>query len=143
MSKEKQDINWQIRAIELLDYSLSYPSENLGDTLTYQFDVNIEHKLKIEDNLLLVITSINIYHNGKKTSLGQFKSSCVFSIENLNSFIEEKSGHLNLPEQFITTLNSVSISTTRGLMFSQFRGTFLHNAILPIVDPTKFKAHKN
>lgn len=143
MSKEKQDINWQIRAIELLDYSLSYPSEQLSDTLTYQFDVNIEHKLKIDENLLLVITSINIYHDGKKTSLGKFKSSCVFSVENLNGFLDQKTGHLNLPEQYITTLNSVSISTTRGLMFSQFRGTFLHNAILPIVDPTKFKTPKN
>ena len=36
---------------------------------------------------------------------------------------------------FISTLNSISISTTRGMMFSAFRGTFLHNAILPLIDP--------
>lgn len=143
MSKKEQDINWQIRAIELLDYSLSYPSKKLPDNLVFQFDVNIEHKLKIDDNLLLVVTSINIYVDDRETTFGQFKSSCIFSIEKLSTFLDQKTGQLNLPVNFIIMLNSVSISTTRGLMFSQFRGTFLHNAILPIVDPSEFKPQQN
>jgi hypothetical protein len=40
-------------------------------------------------------------------------------------------------------LNRISISTTRGAMFSTFKGTFLHAAILPIVDPKNFKANSS
>jgi len=49
-----------------------------------------------------------------------------------------KSKPLELPEPLATTLNSVSISTTRGLMFAIFRGSFLRKAVLPVVDPTLF-----
>jgi uncharacterized protein YbbC (DUF1343 family) len=37
-------------------------------------------------------------------------------------------------------LNSISLSTTRGAMFSTFKGTFLHGAVLPIIDPKQFQA---
>jgi hypothetical protein len=37
-------------------------------------------------------------------------------------------------EAFAETLNSISISTTRGVMFSELKGTILHHAFLPIID---------
>ena len=36
-------------------------------------------------------------------------------------------------------LNSISLSTLRGAMFNHFKGTFLHEAILPVIDPGSFK----
>jgi hypothetical protein len=44
-----------------------------------------------------------------------------------------------LPSGIIDLLNSVSVSTVRGMMFSAFKGTFLHNAVLPVIDPKTFK----
>lgn len=45
---------------------------------------------------------------------------------------------VSFPDNILVTFNSISISTMRGLMFAQFKGTFLHNAILPIIDPGSF-----
>ena len=39
-----------------------------------------------------------------------------------------------LPDGLADILNSVALSTARGIMFSEFKGTLLHHAFLPIVD---------
>ena len=44
-------------------------------------------------------------------------------------------GKITMPGALAEILNSISISTTRGVMYAAFRGTFLQHAILPIVDP--------
>lgn len=60
-------------------------------------------------------------------------ASCTFNIKNIAEINK-------LPKKAFDTLNDIAISTVRGLMFSSFRGTFLHNAILPIVDSTLITA---
>ena len=57
----------------------------------------------------------------------------------MNDFFNKQHTLVDLPQEFITLLNSIALSTTRGVMFSQFRGTVLHNAILPIIAPAKFE----
>ena len=57
----------------------------------------------------------------KKTLLGSLKASCVFEIENINEFVGEGSGEIKMPTDMLTTLNSISLSTVRGIMFSQFK----------------------
>jgi len=54
----------------------------------------------------------------------------------MNKYIEGKD--INLPSEFITTINSLSLSTSRGILFMLFRGTFLHSAILPIIDSSDY-----
>jgi len=39
-------------------------------------------------------------------------------------------------------VNSIALSTTRGLLFAQFRGTPLHNTILPLIDPADFSVNE-
>ena len=80
-------------------------------------------------------------HKNKKTELGSIKVSCVYYIDNLTEFKSTDNKQFDFPNDFISTVNSISISTARGIMFSQLKGTFLHNAILPILDPKGFK-HK-
>jgi len=59
---------------------------------------------------------------------------CLYHIENMQQYVND-SGEFVLPESLITMFNSISISTGRGVLFTLFRGTFLHSVILPIVNP--------
>lgn len=62
---------------------------------------------------------------------------------NFNEVIHaDAEGIVTLPQDLADILNSISISTTRGLMFSAFKETFLHNAFLPIIDPKQFSQLK-
>ncbi|MBL0073688.1 MAG: hypothetical protein IPP34_18540 [Bacteroidetes bacterium] len=69
---------------------------------------------------------------------GALSVSCIFEILNFEDVIKvEADGKVNIPPRLIETLNIISISTTRGVMFSTFKGT-LHGAVLPIIDPKQF-----
>jgi hypothetical protein len=58
----------------------------------------------------------------------------------LNSYVVVN--EVKLPSDIIIAMNSISISTIRGIMFSTFKGTYLHNAFLPVIDPKSFNVDK-
>lgn len=64
-----------------------------------------------------------------------FQKFYVPELETLNDYYDKETNSVFLPEPLILTLNSISISTLRGIIYSEFRGTFLQNATLPIIDP--------
>lgn len=138
--KKNQEIpvTFQIKAVELIDYCLNVPSKPLPAEMIYNFDISLEHRPDPEKNLFAVVCSVTIFNETREELLGKVRSGCVYLINDLGQFANESSKVISLPEPVVTALNSVAISTTRGLMFSLFRGTFLHNAVLPIVDPASF-----
>ena len=140
--KDALSIGFQMKTIELLDTCLNSPIIPLAAETVFQFEINLEHRINIEKELVIVICSINIVNESKDYLFGKFSSSCVYEVKELSKYVNPETKALNLPDPFIVTLNSVSLSTTRGLMFSHFRGTFLHNALLPIIDPTSFITEK-
>ena len=62
------------------------------------------------------------------------KIACVYHVENLDQYVDQ-SGKLELPLQYITMFNSISISTCRGVLYTLFIGTPLHSVILPVINP--------
>jgi hypothetical protein len=127
-----------IEGIELLEYSLNSPNIKLPENIQYRFDLSIEHKISVELNKVFVITSFTIINDELKLNLGHAKISCIFAFPNFDSFQYKEANKLEIPDDLIVTLNSISLSTSRGVMFTLFRGTFLHNVILPIIDPKTF-----
>lgn len=134
MKKEKE-ILFQLKGLELLDVKLVHQVKPLPSQLIFNFDISLEHRINVEKKMVVVVTSVAILHEDKNTLLGSIKASCVFEIQNILEFVDEKSKEIKMPNDILTTLNSISISTVRGIMFSQFKGTFLHNAHLPLVNP--------
>ncbi len=137
-NKPKISVNFQLKGIELLEACLNHPKHAITDLKGFHFDIKLEHKLSIENKIIAVLIYVNLFSEQKDIKLGSITSSCIFEISNMLDFIDTKSNNINLPEDFLTTVNSITISTARGIMFNQFKGTFLHNAFLPIVDPKSF-----
>jgi hypothetical protein len=87
-----------------------------------------------------VIVHVEIKNDDHSVVLGSLSVSCIFEILNFEDVIKvEADGKVNIPQRLIETLNIISVSTTRGVMFSTFKGTFLHGAVLPIIDPKQFQ----
>ena len=137
MKKDTQ-LNFQIKGVELIDLCINVPIKPLSTETVFNFDLSLEHRINPEKDSLVVACSVSVYNENKEFLLGKLSAGCLYLIKDLDHFINIDSKAPELPEPVTTTLNSVSISTTRGLMFAMFRGTFLHNAILPIVDPSSF-----
>jgi hypothetical protein len=141
MEKNKE-IKFLLKGIELLDEQLKHPGKPFPAKSTFHFDINLEHRINPDNNLVIVICTISIKNNDKSTQLGLLKASCIFEVADLAAFIDKNKKQVDLPQETLTTFNSITISTVRGIMFSQFKGTFLHNAHLPIINPQSLTVNK-
>lgn len=102
----------------------------------FNFKIQIESRADATKKLIFVIVNVEIRNDDQSLILGSLSVSCIFEIANFEELIKIKSdGKIEIPQPLIDILNSISISTVRGVMFSTFKGTFLHNAFLPIIDP--------
>ena len=126
----------QLRAIELLNNSLNLPATPDFNFSSFNFNISIESKGDANNKVVFVIVNVEIRNDDQSLILGSVTVSCIFEIANFTDVIQlNAEGQAIIPGGLIHVLNSISISTTRGVLFSTFKGTFLHNAILPIVDP--------
>jgi hypothetical protein len=133
------NVEMQIRAIELLKESFNVPAVSNIAITTFNFNIRIESKADAANKLVFVIVHVEIGNEDHSIVLGEISVSCIFEIINFDEVIRiEENGKYDIPPRLIETLNVVSISTTRGVMFSTFKGTFLHGAVLPILDPKQF-----
>jgi hypothetical protein len=141
--KKIQGFEVQLKSIELLDGHLNCQTD--ANTLPAEFDfgIAIEHKMNASKKLIFVISKIEIKKHKTETVFGSITCSCIYEITNFEEV--SKVGEdmkIHVPSHVIEILNSISISTVRGVMYSYFRGTFLHNVILPIIDPKQLQILK-
>jgi len=133
------EVEMQLQAIELLNSSLQLPTNPNATTKNFIFNISIESRADVSKKLISVFVHVDIRNDDQTLVLGSLTVSCIFVIGNISEIIKiEADGKLDIPKPLIETLNSISISTTRGVIFSTFKGTFLHGAVLPIIDPSQF-----
>ncbi|MFV5702793.1 hypothetical protein ACM55F_13055 [Flavobacterium sp. XS2P12] len=135
-----QNINFRLKNIEIAQSSLTAIDYALPDDVIFKFNINIEHLVNIDQNLIVIKPIVAIFVEDEKSILANLSVNLVFEIEDLASFAIEK--EVKLPSDIIIAMNSISISTLRGIMFSTLKGTYLHNAILPVIDPKSFHVNK-
>ncbi len=134
-------IIFSFKGIEIVQSSLNLKPAHKLDNKDEDFIFNIEVNQKIDasNKLVFVFVRILVLLPDMKEEVGSFTSLCVFNVENFHEISKPENEQESLPPHFMNTLSSVSISTTRGLMFTHFKGTYLHKAILPIIDPSLLK----
>ena len=126
----------KLRGIELLNVSLirlEHSSKNLS---TFLYNVRIVQDIDKNKKLVFIIVHVDIHSTEEKKDVGSLSVSHIYELANFEEVVTILDEHnFKMSESLNDILNSISISTTRGVMFSTFKGTFLHNAILPIVNP--------
>jgi hypothetical protein len=135
-----QNINFRLKNIEIAQSSLTAIDYALPDDVIFKFNINIAHLVNIDQNLIVIKPIVAIFLEEEQSVLANLSVNLVFEIEDLASFAIEK--EVKLPSDIVIAMNSISISTLRGIMFSTLKGTYLHNAILPVIDPKSFHVNK-
>ena len=130
---QQNTVTYKISAIETLDLEMKHPKQQNIDFNTFHFDLKLQHRINAEKKLVFVITNITIMDKEKSNQVGYLETSCIFEVENFNDYLSsDNDNNVKFPDTFINEINSMAISTTRGIMFSEFKGTFLHKAVLPV-----------
>jgi hypothetical protein len=129
----------QLTAIELIRGGLVLPEKPTVSLSTFNFVVNLETRADSSKKAIFIIVSVEIKSEDQQIVMGSLTASCMFIIMNFEELIKiDEARKISMPAGLSEILSSISISTTRGLMFSTFKGTFLHNAVLPILNPRDF-----
>lgn len=126
---------FKLTAVELLEFSLTFNERLITDLKLFHYNINIEHRIVEESKLVMVIMHVSVLHEDQESILATVKASCVYEVTNIEEIIKKQGNNLSILEGASTIVNSITISTVRGIMFSLFRGTILHNAILPVIEP--------
>lgn len=137
MAKQASKVEpmFQLRGVELHELIINKPQANVAPTSNFNFEIHVEANVDSNKNIVINTTRVKIKGDKPDIILGSITCACIFSVANFADVVtmrEDNLGEIN--EAFAETLNSISISTTRGVMFSELKGTFLHYAFLPIID---------
>lgn len=129
----------QLKAIEMLGFSLKPPATPNISLERFNFNIELESRVDTINTTIFIIVHIDINSEDQKQLLGSLTLSCIYNILNFDEIITPNAeGEItSLPAPLMEMLSSISISTARGVMFSTFKGTFLQNALLPIIDTAK------
>lgn len=132
----------ELKGIELLNSSLNLlPVQTKVDE--FKYNINLENKADTRNKLFFVIVAVDVKNEDLTIVFGSLIVSCIFQLENFDKVIQfDADNKLNVPQPFIDLANTISISTVRGIMFSIFKGTILHNAFLPIIDAEQLYMQK-
>lgn len=143
--KEVKNIEFTIKGILVTKFSLDLKEELIKRQAQepnfneYTFEVNVLNQGYIKENILNSMISMKVFlDKEKKTELGNISISNIFEINKLNEFVNEKENSLNLPDSFEASIIGISLSHTRAIFVTKCAGTFLQNAVMPILNPTEF-----
>lgn len=143
--KEAKNIEFSIKGILVTKFSLDLKEELIKmqaqepNFNEYTFEVNVLNQGYIKENILNSMISMKVFlDKEKKTELGNINILNIFEINNLNEFVNEKENSLNLPDSFEASIIGISLSHTRAIFITKCAGTFLQNAVMPILNPSEF-----
>lgn len=143
--KEVKNIEFSIKGILVTKFSLDLKEELIKRQAQepnfneYTFEVNVLNQGYIKENILNSMISMKVFlDKEKKTELGNISISNIFEINKLNEFVNEKENSLNLPDSFEASIIGISLSHTRAIFVTKCAGTFLQNAVMPVLNPTGF-----
>lgn len=123
-----------LKGVELLHSSLVRPPANSPDLTYLKYHIKFDYQIDKEKKLVFIIVNIRIDTFPAEAEVGKMVVSHIYEIADFDHEIKIKDGDkFSIPKELTAMLNDISISTTRGIMYSIYKGTFLHQAILPLV----------
>jgi hypothetical protein len=128
-----QVYNIRFLTIELISKSLSEPSS--ATTGLFNFNFVIDIKVDASRNLAVIMSDISINNLDVSSIMARFKIACVFELPEFNRILTKiEENKYEIPEDLEIILKSAALASARGVIYSELRGTYLHGAILPLID---------
>jgi len=109
----------------------------------FKIDYSVRSQIILDKNLVSIRIGIIISTKDEPPlEVGELDVVYFYEVKGLEYLPQDENG-LFIPDHFLVTLISLSISTTRGLLLGRGAGTLLEKIILPIIDPKLLLQKKN
>lgn len=132
--------SFALKKIDLIEKTLRIYNNKKERKVDYDYGISLQIIPNPTDNHSFHMMSVDIFPKGQeKEIIANVKLGFIFEISNLENIAITSEEGITLPEGLLNLLNAVVIGTMRGVIFSELRGTQLDDAILPVLDPSKFQ----
>jgi hypothetical protein len=98
-----------------------------------KIEIGFNFTLKKEVNEFIITTIIQYLF--KKEEVLKYENQTFFKVKNIDQVITLEKDKMNIKDEFLLSLLSVVIGTTRGMMIKNTLGKKLSDFPLPILDP--------
>jgi hypothetical protein len=134
MSETKQDRLVKIQGIELVTFSIQpQPTKEYAKDV-FEFNIRQENKTNADKRLIIIFTVVTIKESGKEIALAYLEVACGFEIHSFEDVIKrDKVGDYIIPHELNIAISRISVSITRGILYSQLRGSYLQDLTLPLL----------
>jgi len=141
-NKSEIKMTFRIVGIELSEIKLIPPGSSEQLSNEFSFNIAMQAGVNQSEKKVVVTVIIDTQNMEKTIDFAKVAVNLIFEIDNFDEVIEVQQNKAIIPNDIIEILNSVSYSTMRGIMWNELKGTFLHHAILPIIDPKQISPQK-
>lgn len=131
-----------LKKVDVIQFAINPAPNEDGKPEEFLFNLDINHKIDIQNHLIHVIVNISVFTKDSTNELARLSVLCIYEVQNIEEIVSKEGIDIQLPDPVVFTLNSIAISTARGIMYSYFKGTYLNDVLIPIVDPKLFKVGK-
>jgi hypothetical protein len=130
---------------DVLEYTYFNPvnfKPKIDPEQEFEVKFKIDYRWDVEKNQFAVVVSLlYLMETEKNKKYTVLKTSIIthYEVEELHKHFDVRSNNdfdMNIPLE--TSLVSIAISTSRGILIEKTNGTLLRNIILPVVQPTDF-----
>lgn len=134
-------IGFQIKEIRVGSFTIN---ENLVDERNeVNFGINLQHLFNPDSDEHIVQLELEATYGPGQPPLVVLHTNCHYQLTGYRDWLKSVPDAIHtpgtLPTGLALTLNSISLSTTRGILFERLRGTTLQALVLPIIDPSAFQ----
>ncbi len=137
---KKQEIkkfSFDIKIVDIIlkRFSIEDVKSDLNSKL-FVFEFTINFNIDPNTKLITLDLLTKVFADkSKETFLAKMESQGIFEVINLDKIIEEHNG---VPNMILVNFAGVMVSTTRGFMILESKGTIINGAVMPFVDPNSF-----
>ena len=123
------------KAIELISKSIAEPPRDFQGVETFSFNFLIDLKVAPEQKTAFVITESGIIWAKEMKEVAKFRILCAFELPDFDSvFTKIDNNKYDTPVDLEIILKSAGLSTIRGIIAMEVKGTYLQGAVLPLID---------
>lgn len=112
--------------------------------LSFNYSYSVDSAVSESIGRLRYNVEISILEEGRDIVLAYFNIFYFFKGENLDKILHNAGSNLfQIPSNIDNVFKLIALDSTRGIIFSELRGTYLDNVILPIIDANAFIENQN
>ncbi|GAB5464882.1 MAG: hypothetical protein Kapaf2KO_03180 [Candidatus Kapaibacteriales bacterium] len=124
----------QLRNIQVNEFAIVALKEPIPTGQTFNFDINFGYGVQVENSAVTVLTTISVFGKDKSTVYSRLQTALQFVVNEPEFAKSDDKGNTTIGKELAQELNSIALSTTRGILYGHLKGTYLHAAILPVVN---------